>query len=228
MEYPQNTAPNAVLNPTFGVGIGLGCAGSGVSPPPPPPPPTSYLLDHYVDTNGTNITSHVMDVGPGYSPTIIYGTWQIESNSAQLNVGGAGSNYNFCAANASHSDGTATVTAVHPSSGNFSDGVAFRIQDNQNFWVCRATNLNNTFVIQEVNAGVVTTQASTSFSPVNSGTDVYKAVLSGTSITCQVNGANTLTFTSSDFQTQTYFGPSQYFGSGFSVITSFGPFQVTP
>lgn len=49
---------------------------------------TYVLQDHFADTNSTALTSHDMDIGPGWSA--VNGTWYIQSNRASLNSSGAG------------------------------------------------------------------------------------------------------------------------------------------
>jgi hypothetical protein len=74
-------------------------------PPPPPPPPTVYLLDNFVDVNGTGLDSHTMDVGPGWTDSD--SVFKIESNTCQAQADGT---IETASSDAGHADGVASVT----------------------------------------------------------------------------------------------------------------------
>jgi hypothetical protein len=55
----------------------------GDRPAVPPVPPTPVLLDEFVDTDGTELTVHTMDIGPGWTE-YNGAVWQIQSDQAAL------------------------------------------------------------------------------------------------------------------------------------------------
>jgi hypothetical protein len=62
-------------------------------------PITTFLSDTFTGTNGTALSSHTMDVGPGWAGTGGLGTWTIQGNKAQNSLAASGTFYT-CSANA--------------------------------------------------------------------------------------------------------------------------------
>jgi hypothetical protein len=185
--------------------LGVGGGGSSV---------TTLLLDHFTDTNGTNLTAHTMDIGPGW--TVPSGTFSINSNQAKMTVAG------YAESQANQSDVTISA-GVTPQATNFA-GLLARYSATTDYWrVTIAAGTTNNWKITEVSGGTTTDRATGSVT-INSGTQyAVQAVLSGTNITATVNGGNSLSYGSaSSNQTKTLHGLR-----GTSLNALWDDFQVT-
>jgi hypothetical protein len=90
------------------------------------------LLDHFVDPDGTDLTTHTMDVGSGW--TSLAGSWVIESDQAELQTS-AGQNVIV----ADPGTDTYTLTAVFTPGNSAYDGqVAFNVVDINNYYFVSA------------------------------------------------------------------------------------------
>src|SRR5438105_5049422 len=127
--------------------LGAGGAGGG---------PVVKLKDVFTDTNGTALTAHTMDVGPGWS--VSGGTWSITGNKAYQT---ATTDYVLAHADAGIADGTLTV-ALNPNNAAFQFGAVVRLTDANNCWYVR-WHSDGYLDLQEVNGGTVTQRAQTFF-----------------------------------------------------------------
>lgn len=179
----------------------LGCGNVG----------SSYLLrDLFAGADGTNLTSHAMDVGPGW--TAGAGAITLSGNKA---TGNASGNY---WADSAQANVTASLDVV------LSTGVAgdliLRATDNNNFWLLEP--YNDAFVLYEKNAGSFTIRASTAVS--TAGSHTIQAVCSGSTIAATFDGGNQISYGSATFnQTATRHGISD----GGVSNTAMDNFQVT-
>lgn len=132
-----------------------------VPPPPPQPPPViSYLLDHFEDAAGTNITAHPMDRGPGWSIiTSAGGSGSIESNMLEVVTTSIGDTILY--SDAGHADGVETVSMEIFSDGA-NAGVAFRVVDLSNFWLGHVDLNVGLFQVWKCVSGVFTLMDSAS------------------------------------------------------------------
>lgn len=98
-----------------------------------------YLLDHFIDTNGTDLTVHTMDIGPGWTAWI--GTWDIQSDAAVLQADGSDpSSANVAASDAGVADVNAILT-MHSAPSVFDAGLVFNLVDDQNWWLFLLANV---------------------------------------------------------------------------------------
>jgi hypothetical protein len=181
---------------------------------------TTLLQDNFVDVSGTNLTAHVMNVGPGW--TVTDGSYQIQGNAARCTGTGA-SSYGVAIADAGKSDGTATVTATLDAGAASRHGLAVRATNGNNHW--RVTiKASGEFAIVEVNGGTATVRASAAVT-INTGTGyTIQCAFSGTTLTATLNGGNQISYSSATLnQTTTTHG----LDDGASGECSFTNFQVT-
>jgi hypothetical protein len=186
---------------------------------------TTYLLDHFTDANGTQLTSHTMDTGPGWTQyegtaancTIISNQADLPDNPDTLASDAGGG----------HSDVTESVKAI-VQGGNVGNGDQFglvgRLTDANNYWLLMLDG-NGNWVIYEKSGGSFTSRASTTLT-VSSGTFTLQGVYSGATITATVNGAHSINYSSATSnQTATKFGLRSVNSSG--AHEKFDDFQVT-
>ncbi len=161
--------------------------------------PTVLLKDTFTDADGTNLTAHTMDVGPGW--TVYAGSWDIRGDKTEITSSTGG---NAAAADAGHSD--ATVQAdVTP--GNNSCGILFRLTDANNYWWAESDNNAQAFRLVEWNAGSVINRGQVAVTLNGGTTYTVQAVLSGSTITVTLDGGNMITYSSATFnQTATKHG----------------------
>lgn len=162
-----------------------------------------YLLrDTFTDANGTLLTAHAMDVGPGW--TLHEGTCPtIQSNRASL----AGDVGCVCS-DAGRADVVARSTAsVGTADANHVIAVVVRCMDGNNFWQAALFG-NGFFAIYDRTGGTFTMHASTSLGALTVGVGyTIEVTASGASITATVNGGNQISYGSATFnQTVTHHG----------------------
>ena len=190
----SGTPPRKKLRSGLG-GAALQSVGGGGS--------SVLLQDTFIDTNGTNLSTHTMTVGPGW--TLNSGSWDIQSNQANT-TGVEPANPAWVAtADSGYSDTTASLQAQLITPGFNSIGLIFRFQNNSNFWSALITQANK-FRIYETNATVFTVRAEADVTIDPEIMYTIQVVTVGTSITATMDGANSINFTSSFLQTQTKMG----------------------
>lgn len=159
-----------------------------------------YLLDHFVDTDGTALASHAMNTGPGWTVVLTLGSWTIQSDRAEI-LGTVGSPC-LAYSDAGHADGVMRCTLTN------SDGLynflAFRIQDSGNFWIAIADRNSNALELFEY-TGSYSLKAS---SPLtwNGSAQLMTVTLSGPNVQLDFNGATTNYGAATDFETATKWG----------------------
>lgn len=144
-------------------------------------PTNIYLYDLFAGTNGTAITSHTMNVGPGWTQSAgtatLNGTGAVKMGTAGRIVSDAGkANAQFVA----DFNFATTASAV---------GVAARWTDASNFWVCRlgASASVPGLSIYEVVAGAATQRAYTNVAFGTGTLWTMTGSVNGTAITCTVS-----------------------------------------
>lgn len=174
-----------------------------------PMPFFPVLYDTFTDTNGTNLSSHAMNVGPGWSYFTTGGsnpTWQIESNQCEETGGGGTVG---AVADAGVSDGVMTVsfysTQTSPSNFNNGIGCVFRWSDANDFLLVDM-GATEGLTLYKVASGSFTSLGSYSFSPSINTTYTVQVVANGTSITVYLNSTSVITVTSNYNQTATKWG----------------------
>lgn len=161
------------------------------------------LNDTFTDANGTALTAHTMDVGPGWTAGV--GTLQIQSNAATPN---SNNDADYVTTDGGKSDAQIDVTAT-PQSGSgweSSPQLLFRWSDNSNFWLAHITGAGNAFQLYERAAGVDTLRG-TAAGITSGNSHAITIVLQGATITGFVNGVQKWSWTSaSSNQTATGYG----------------------
>src|SRR5437879_4099527 len=111
--------------------------------------PTLLLQDRFTDADGTAITAHTMDKGPGW--TVPQGTWTIQSN--MLNHGAG--NYADCVTSDSgQANVTVSVDAIPNDTTNY-ECIVMRWSDFNNFWTpAIKAGSPGEFSIYEVSGGI--------------------------------------------------------------------------
>lgn len=168
--------------------------GGGASTPPVGP---LVLQDAFGGVDGTDLTVHTMDLGPGW---LSDGSFDIQSNRAHSVSSGS---TKVAYANASISD--ARISAIVNRGGtNFGVGVVLRFLDSSNYWLLDLGS--SEFALYEVNAGVFTKRASRSVSNNSSADHTIIATCSASLIIATMDGGNQVVFSSVFLQTETRFG----------------------
>lgn len=118
------------------------------------------LYDTFTDVNGTALSVHTMDHGPGWTQHA--GTFEIQSNRAEHKLGTTDSR---AYADAGLADVRITVfaTTADNTTGASAPGVLVRATNGDNNWLLRIDRYNDTLRIFERNAAVHTIRASTPF-----------------------------------------------------------------
>ena len=162
------------------------------------------LYDTFTDTDGTELESHTMDSGPGWTQHL--GLFEINSNQAEHVNPTATS----CRAYAATSLSDVRVTAVASTALNFSGasapGVLLRASNGDNNWLLRIDRFNDTLRIFDRIATAHTARASTSFTASQGTEYTLEATANGTTLKLTVDGT-TVTYGAATFnQTATSHG----------------------
>lgn len=191
----------------------------------------TLLQDTFTGTNGTNLTAHTMNVGPGW--TVPSGGYNIQSNAA-LSNGAAGKQIAF--SDASNADTVITLDVAIPAVTAYVAGALVRYADTSNYWACLVeddTNSNDTqhyIYIYKFQAGSGTVQGGTSsfISGLRGTTQTLTITLSGNSFTFDISGSPTSTRTTSNSfgNANTNFGLWNDSTGGYANV-SFDNFLVT-
>jgi hypothetical protein len=168
------------------------------------------VLDRFVDTNGTALSSHIQDVGGGWKA--VTGTFQIQSNTCQSKSSAAG---DMTVTDAGASD---VRLQVDYSTTN-GPQIILRYTDSTHHWLLDTFG-GRTTLYENTGSGYVSRATGTSVGP---GTTRQTIILSGTSIAVLVNGVTALTYSSmSSNQTATKFG----FRVGQSATCTWSNFRI--
>jgi pectate lyase len=153
----------------------------------------TVLKDNFVGTNGTALTAHTMDVGPGWTQRTADVGMAIQSNTAQyaddaLDIYTASCNYSDVTIRLGVNIFSAFTTSVQ-------NGLVARFSDTNNYW--RLTiQTSGVLALTETSGGTVTQRASASVT-INTGTTyTLQLVASGSSMTGTLNGGNSINYAS--------------------------------
>ena len=180
---------------------------------------TYLLLDTFTDTNGTALTNHTMDIGPGWATAYSGGTWTISNNQATqtANGGSGGAGYMVVSNAGSTATNAGTYCSVQvqtDSSGNNNGTLVGWASSNgvtRYQWAISYYPGNSTIAL--LNNGVQV--ASANFTFARNTAYALKMLWDGTHINCYVNGSLLVTYTPSSGPTNTYFGLYEYRSTGF-------------
>jgi hypothetical protein len=187
------------------------------------PPPSSYATDHFVDTDGTLLTAHTMDLGTGWIDAL--NTMQIESNSATS----SGEQYFSCVTNTAGSDCTVEVKYTDNGTIAFADtyaGVLLRSDGTHRgyYLMQRSRTL---LELGRLDAPNTHTALATYTTTLTHGTQfTFKLIASGSALLGFLNGSLVISTTDSTYPTGTYQGLIGYYGANY--VPKFNDFSVTP
>jgi hypothetical protein len=144
-------------------------------------PPLVPLSDTFTDTNGTDLASHTMDEGPGW--TELAANWEIDNNKAKIASGAASDWTNAAVANAGQGDG---VVEVDVTVANY-PALVFRAVDANNQWKLVLRTDTSKWMLYNIEAGSPGIVASGGDPVAASSNHSLKVILNGTSIKCYVD-----------------------------------------
>lgn len=175
------------------------------------------LSDHFTGSDGTNLTAHTMDVGPGW--TTPDGSYELSSNRAVCTALGGG--WGIAIADAGRAD--AIISVVVRVSDGSRHGVAVRATNGNNHW--RVTiRTAGVFELMEVNAGTSTIRSSAS-TTINTGVDYTIACMAqGPTLTATLDGAHAISYGGATFQQTT---TTHGLDDGNNLTSTFNDFLVT-
>lgn len=173
------------------------------------------LSDTFTDADSTSLTSHTMDVGPGW--TAGTGTFFVQGNKATPN---SNANADYITTDAGVSDYQIDVDVVLRSGSGWESNanLQVRFQDHNNRWEVDMTASGGVIQLYEVAAGVVTQRISTAFAFISGTTYAITIVAQGSTISLFVNSVSKGSYSSAaTAQTATKVGIST--GQGGTVVT---------
>jgi hypothetical protein len=153
---PSVSVPSSYV--LSGITVTLGqCA------PPPPPPASIFLLDHFIDVNGTQLSAHVPDIG---GPWLVFSTGLTSTPSITIQGNAAVPAYSTppgadgqTAAVPAAADSITVTVAGTTQSGLFLGAVA-RMKDALNLWLGELDVSGGNLLIDEFVSGVYNNRAS--------------------------------------------------------------------
>lgn len=164
-----------------------------------------YLLDTFQGANGTDLSAHTMDVGPGWSE-VGNGNWEIQGNVAVANGGTNTPPGAVVLANAGFADGTITLEFQTSALLAGDTNICFRGTDAANFLMIQAAHEVAGVYITRHQAGGYTALASVPFVFVANTWYTIKLVASGSTITGWVDSTQVGPVTEGFNQTATLQG----------------------
>lgn len=150
---------------------------------------TVLLKDLFTGANGTNLTAHTMDVGPGW--TAGEGALTINGNRATA-VSLASYYYSDCGQAAY----TLTVDLTTQTAGTSSLGACVRVTDANNLWVVDIDTFTGEFAIRQRTGGTLTRRAFITVPLANGTTYPLTVVTSGDTITGILGAAGQVSYNS--------------------------------
>lgn len=172
--------------------------------------------------DGTALTAIVPEVGGAWTAAV--GAYTTSGNKA------IASTLSSLEAKAYVDTGVAEIVAevtINFSVTSAIPGLIVRYTDPANFWVIEVTSI--AFVLKEVNAGVVTTRATTPFTAATATDYRVVVVAEGSTITAYVNNASKITYASATLnQTVTKHGLYYGHGGGTTGLCTYDDFVIYP
>lgn len=145
------------------------------------------LQDTFTDTNGTDLTAHTMDVGPGW--TAGAGALTISTNRAT-----AVSLASFYWADCGQVDYTLTVDLTTSASGTSQLSGIVRVTDANNLWMVDIDTSAGAFQLFQRTAGTYTQRAGASVSLANNTTYALAVTTSGDTISATLDGGSGISY----------------------------------
>lgn len=194
----------------------------------------ALLCDLFTDTDGTSLTAHTMNIGPGWSVNVDGGgeTWSILSNAAIVdysltNLGNAGA-----VSDAGSADGLMEFDVTIPASGKCQVYGFWRFQDINNHWllVWNVTTGTNNTTVYKVVGGTFTLKAGINITRPAAGQYRLSVDAHGNNHLVKVAGNTVYSGTDSALNTKTKWGIGQflYHAQSYDFVAPFDNFRVTP
>lgn len=170
---------------------------------------TIITKDSFVDTNGTLLPAHTMDLGSGW--TNVFGSHDIQSNSAVLDTTGSTIGANVAmSVTTGAANGTYTILVTGYNAGGTAysiPGIIFRYANSTNYWFLQIAYGFNAVQLFEVVNGFANLQKSVSLTLTSGTQHAVKLIISGANISFSIDGGTLTTFHSDSFElTQTTIG----------------------
>lgn len=181
------------------------------------------LLDTFVDSNGTALTAHSMNIGPGWF-TGFGSVTTIQNNNASVTLASSGTTVTLAESGSSDVVIQCHVTATFVP--NFLAGLAFRWVDSSNYWAFWYQTASSGFELRKYVSGVPTVVASAASTWSNGATKNFRLQTSGSNITAYIDGSSILSTSSSDMQGATKHGLIAIAGGAGSGTFSWSNFTV--
>lgn len=151
--------------------------------------PVTVGYDAFTDVNGTNVTAHAMDLGPGWTK-FGPGTGVIQGNRARLTgVASAGTYFT-----GDYGRTNFVLSTVIQYVNSTDGGLIFRWQDSGNHWVFDFNHNAQKVQIWEAAAGVSVLRAAAAHTIGLAADYLLKVICRGQNIQCWVNGVVALTY----------------------------------
>jgi hypothetical protein len=167
-----------------------------------PPPPLHYLLDNFVDTDGTALTAHTMDVGPGWTTFRSLTDFVIETDTATALT----ADQFAVTSDATHAD---AVGSVQMTFGSLTDtvyqAIYFRASDDTNWWIVQLLTSGN-WSISKMVAGAFSTVGGGAITVTTATAYTVTVTCAGDSITVNIDGVDLTTVTDAFNDTATLWG----------------------
>ncbi len=185
--------------------------------------PAFILQDTFTDVNGTQIASHTMNVGPGWSRVGIAtasagaeSTYTINNNRLSL-----AQDSTAIVASAGTADGTIEMEWTPQALADDRNTIIMRYLDTDNFWGFQGRDPNDDLRLYYYTGGVVTFPDTAAFTWIDGQTYTLKVIMSGNSIQCYVDDVFKLSTSSAILNSQTQHGCGRNGGATESIIDNF-------
>ena len=177
--------------------------------------PVTLIHDEFTGADGTALTSHAIAPTntPATSWTAVSGTWQIQSNTAQL-VSTDPNATKSATVDAGVADAVVSVDMTIPAAGSFAAGIIARSQGAA-YWECFYWNLARSQLVLRESGGTVRASANVTLT----GTETMEVTLDGASITIAMGGETINYLSASANQTVEVHGLLTYRSTvGYNVV----------
>lgn len=187
--------------------------------------PLVIAQDTFTDLDGTLITSHAPEVGPGWTVVRIASSGTIETVDIQGNALRFTSHSDAVVMDLGEADVTVTADWTPAAAVDNRNSVVFRYVDANNFWIFNVREPDADVNIYESSAGSLTLRGSAAKTFAEGTTYALKVVTSGATVTCSVDGVETVSYGSAAaHQTATKHGLGR---NGGANETRMDNFEVT-
>ena len=177
--------------------------------------------DSFTDTNGTALTSHAMDLGPGWTKAGT-GSGAVNNNRGRL-TGVSGSATSFTG---DFKQANVTLQAVINFVNSDDAGLIARYQDASNNWLFDFHQVAQQAQLYETNGGSAVLRAAANYTIALATDYTIKAVCQGQTLQFWVNGVVVLSYSSPSFASVTKHGIFIGGAAGGSPNVDFDNFQV--